>query len=51
MTENIRKFLKLVSKDDTSGWLKKAKRRQRYALWYDLIFWLKLKWIMYKSLK
>lgn len=30
-----------------SGWLKKAKKRKKYSLYYDLVFWMKLKYIIY----
>lgn len=32
----------------TSKWLEKAKNRKKYRLYYDLVFWLKLKYIMLK---
>jgi hypothetical protein len=48
MIENIIKRLKTNSKIDKT-WLIKAKRRKKYELYYDLIFWLKLKWISYKK--
>lgn len=30
-----------------SGWLKKAKKRKKYRLYYDLVFWVKLKYVIY----
>ena len=30
-----------------SNWLKKAKRRKKYRLYYDLVFWIKLKYVIY----
>ena len=30
-----------------SGWLKKAKKRKKYRLYYDLVFWIKLKYVIY----
>jgi len=44
MTKNniISDWLKENSIQDTK-WLVKAKRRKKYKLYYDLIFWLKMK--------
>ena len=47
MIENIKQRLKANSKIDKT-WLIKAKRRKKYELYYDFLFWLKLKWISYK---
>lgn len=46
--ENIDRFKELVTKENT-GLLKKWKHREKYRLYYNLIFWLKLKWIIYKK--
>lgn len=48
MIENIKERLKTNSKIDNT-WLIKSKRRRKYQLYYNLIFWLKLKCISYKK--
>ena len=48
MIENIKERLKANSKIDKT-WLIKAKKRRKYRLYYDLIFWLKLKWMRLKQ--
>lgn len=47
MSKNLEIITKLSS-GNTSDWLKDAKRRQRYSLWYDLKFYLALKWLSIK---
>jgi len=40
-------ILNKLSEGKESTWLKEAKNRQKYSLWYDFKFWIELKWIMF----
>lgn len=40
-------IIKKLSEGKESTWLKEAKNRQRFAFWYDIKFWIELKWIMF----
>lgn len=46
--ESIKEWLDRVS-IPSSGWFKKAKRRQRYRWYYDAKFYIQLKYIMFKK--
>ena len=47
--ESIREWLDRVS-IPSSTWFKKAKRRQRYKKFYDMKFYILLKYTMLKSI-
>jgi hypothetical protein len=40
-------ILKKLSEGKESTWLKEAKNREKYSQWYDIKFWIELKWIMF----
>ncbi len=46
--ETIREWLDRVSLPSTD-WFKKARRRQRYGWYYDIKFYIQLKYIMLKK--
>jgi hypothetical protein len=46
--ESTREWINRVSIKDSS-WFRKAKRRQRYSWFYDLKFYLQLKYTMFKK--
>ena len=43
--ESIKEWIDRISIKDT-GWFRKAKRRQRFKWFYDLKFYIQLKYIM-----
>lgn len=47
MGSNLDKLNDMTSKE-ASGWFEKAKRREKYRLWYDFKFEVQLQWIMFK---
>ena len=46
--ESISDWVKRISYKDAS-WLKKAKRRKQFRWYYDLKFYIKLKFIIFKK--
>ena len=46
--ESTREWINRVSIKDSS-WFRKAKHRQRYSWFYDLKFYLQLKYTMFKK--
>jgi hypothetical protein len=46
--ESIKEWMDRVSIPN-SEWFTKAKRRQKYSWFYDLKFYIKLKYIMFKK--
>ena len=41
-------ILNKLSSGNQSGWVEDARRREKYELWYDIKFYVVLKWLMFK---
>jgi hypothetical protein len=41
-------ILKKISSGKQSKWIDDARRRRKYSLWYDIKFYITLKWVLFK---
>ena len=49
-SESLQEWIDRISVPD-SRWFIKAKRRQKYKMYYDAKFYIQLKYIMFKKMK